>query len=91
MNPQQFLVIQPVPHWLYADPPFMWDALDHIWTSKLADDLGTRTPGPLHIREMRLAEVEGSGLADYLFQSDIAAVYRIVGPALPPDIPKVMA
>lgn len=84
--PQPFLVIQPVPHHLYADPPMMWEVLDFIWTAKLADDGGVRVQGPLNIREMKLAEIVGSTLADYLFSDDgTAAVYRIVGPALPPE------
>jgi hypothetical protein len=91
MNPQPFLVIQPVPQWLYDDLDWLWDALDLIWHGKLADELGTRTPGPLFMREMQLAEIGRSGLADYLFQSDVAAVFRITGPALPPDIPRVIA
>ena len=85
-SPQQFLVLQPVPRWLYDDPPFMWDALEHIWTSKLAEDGGVRTPGPIHMRQLQLAEIEGSSLAEHLFMSaDVAAVFRVVGPALPPQ------
>ena len=84
MNDQTFLVIQPVTHDLYADPLLMWDILEHIWLMKLDEDGGTRIPGPLWMREMRLAEIEGSDLATYLFQSDVAAVFRITGPTMPP-------
>jgi hypothetical protein len=86
MNPDRFLVIQPVPHWLYDDQPFMWNALEQIWTSKLADDGGIRTPGPLYMREMQLGEIAGSSLAEHLLTApDVAAVFRVVGPALPPQ------
>lgn len=90
MNPQSFLVIQPVPKDVYEDKPFLWFTLEAIWHEKLRDSRGARAPGPLLMRELKLGEIAGSNLAEYLFgDPDIAAVFRIVGPAIPPDIPRV--
>jgi len=85
MSLHNFLVIQPVPHWLYDDPPFMWDSLDRIWENKLQEENGTRMPGPLDIRELKLGQIAASDLAEYLFEDpDTAAVFKVTGPAVPP-------
>jgi len=84
-----FLVIQPVPHWLYDDQPAMWNVLDLTWVEKLRDENGTRVPGPLDIRELKLGQISASDLADYIFSDpDVAAVFRITGPAVPPGLPE---
>lgn len=87
---QPFLVIQPVPFSVHSDPVFMWEVLEQIWRDKLWDSHGTRAPGPLLMRELKMGEIAGSSLSEYLFgDPDIVAVFKIVGPAIPPDIPRV--
>lgn len=90
MMPQPFLVIQPVPKEVYEDPPFLWFVLEQIWNEKLWDNHGDRAPGPLLMRELKLGDIAGSNLAEYLFgDPHVAAVFKITGPAIPPDIPEV--
>ncbi len=85
----RFLVIIPVPVQVYTDPPFMWFSLDRIWVEKLQSERGTRVPGPLDMRELQLGEISAHDLAEYIFSDpDTAAVFKVTGPAIPPDLPE---